>query len=478
MNKFVGRRAEIGRLEGLSRKRSASLVVIKGRRRIGKSRLVAEFGRQFDRYYALSGIPPSATTTVQDQLDQFGWQLGRELDQLAFKDRDWNDAFLRLANVAREGRVLILLDEISWMGSKDPHFLGKLKNAWDMEFKKNPNLVLVLCGSISSWIDENILSHTGFLGRISLNLTLEELPLEDCDQFWEATGAEISAYEKFKVLAVTGGVPKYLEEIRPELTAEENIRLLCFEQSGFLFNEFEHVFTDIFAKRSESYKRIVLEIAGGHYEYGDIYRKLGSEKGGTVGNYLDDLAQAGFVSRDYTWLLDSGRVSKLSRFRIRDNYLRFYLKYILPNKDRIVRHTFDDMSLSSLPGWDTVMGLQFENLVLSNRQYLWALLGIQPQDIVYDNPFFQRKTARQAGCQVDYMIQTRHDTLYVCEIKFTRQPVDISVIESMRDKLNNISVPSHISKRPVLIYVNGVSDAVVQQNYFVKLINFSELLGN
>jgi uncharacterized protein len=106
--------------------------------------------------------------------------------------------------------VLLFFDEISWMGSKDPTFLGKRKNAWDLQFKKNDRLVFVVCGSASSWIEENLLSSTGFVGRISYRLTLEELPLPDCNRFWPDS---IATYEKFKILSVTGGVPKYLEEI-------------------------------------------------------------------------------------------------------------------------------------------------------------------------------------------------------------------------------------------------------------------------
>ena len=94
------------------------------------------------------------------------------------------------------------------MGSKDPTFLGKLKTAWDLYFKNNPQLVLILCGSISSWIEENILSSTGFMGRISLDIILEELPLYECNEFWNAEQNRASAFDKLKVLSVMGGVPR------------------------------------------------------------------------------------------------------------------------------------------------------------------------------------------------------------------------------------------------------------------------------
>lgn len=116
------------------------------------------------------------------------------------------------------------------MGFKDPNFLGNLKTAWDIYFKKNPKLVLILCGS--AWIEKNILSSSGFLGRISYTLTLEELSLPECKEFWNKYDNRISAYEKFKILSVIGGVPRYLEEVIATKTAEENINNLCFKKGG------------------------------------------------------------------------------------------------------------------------------------------------------------------------------------------------------------------------------------------------------
>ncbi|MBI1954016.1 MAG: ATP-binding protein [Proteobacteria bacterium] len=475
VNFFVGRKKELQQLNALLNKNSTSLVVVRGRRRIGKSRLVQEFGQKF-KMYTFSGVPPTEKTTCKDELYEFGWQLGKALGQPPFKDDDWNDLFLRLAYHTREGRVVILLDEISWMGSKDPHFLGKLKNAWDLEFKKNPHLILVLCGSVSSWIEKNILSSTGFLGRISLNLLLEELPLSDCNKFWQATGGEISAYEKFKILSVTGGVPKYLEEIQPHLSAEANIKNLCFDRAGLLFNEFHQIFTDIFSSRSEIYKRIVQCLADGKYDYEAIYKRLNVEKSGVISGYLAELVKSGFVRRDYTWHLHNGRPSKLSHYRISDNYLRFYLKYIAPNKEKIERNSYCEQSLSFFLGWEGIMGLQFENLVLSNRLSLLKLLNIKPDEALYDNPFFQKKTLRQESCQIDYLIQTRFDTLYICEIKFSRYPLKMNILNDVQEKIEKLKVPRHMSRRPVLIHVNGVKDDVSESRYFSNIIDFSQLL--
>lgn len=132
--------------------------------------------------------------------------------------------------------------------------------------------------------------------------------------------------------------------------------------------------------------------------------------------------------------------------------------------------------LANLAGLDGVMGLQFENLVINNRKILWNMMGIPPEEIVMDGPFFQNSSARQAGCQIDYMVQTRFNTLYICEVKFTKNPVDLQIIDEMEEKIQRLKVPKRFSIRPVLIHVNGVEDSVLDQQYFDKIIDFGQLL--
>src|SRR5207253_1743846 len=121
--------------------------------------------------------------------------------------------------------------------------------------------------------------------------------------------------------------------------------------------------------------------------------------------YLNEILLAGFIARDHTWKISTGMDSKLSNFRLSDNYLRFYLKYIDKNLTKINRNSFNFISLSSLPEWNTIMGFQFENLILNNRQSIHAALNIKQEEIISENPYFQRKTSRILGCQIDYMIQ-------------------------------------------------------------------------
>lgn len=474
MQRFVGRKEELNLLHGLLEKQSASLVVVYGRRRIGKSRLVEEFARNL-KMAAFSGLPPQPSRTRESQLNEFVKQMARQFPIHPKTFTDWGDAFLALAQYVSRGQYILLFDEISWMGDCDPDFLGKLKNAWDTLFKKNDRLILILCGSVSTWISENILSNTGFYGRISLKIQLRELSIRDCNSFWLQQGDRSSPHEKLKLLSVTGGIPKYLEEIKPGCSAEENIRQLCFLESGLLFNDFDIIFSALLQRESKYYEKIVLLLGDQSCEQQQLIERLEIEGGGLISTYLNELVTAGFVARDYTWHFKTNHVAKNSRYRLSDNYLRFYLRYIKPNIQKIRNGQFKQHSLTALPGWASLMGLQLENLVLNNRHAVKEKMGIYPDEVVYDNPYFQKKTSRHRGCQIDYLVQTKFGNLYLCEVKFSRNIIKSDVIDEIQEKIKNLSVPRNFSIRPILIHANEVHDEVVDSGYFAKIIDLATL---
>jgi AAA+ ATPase superfamily predicted ATPase len=143
------------------RQPKAHLVVIRGRRRIGKSRLVEE-AKGKHRMLSFTGIAPSEGIDAQAQRQTYANQLSRQLNLPEMIFRDWGQAFEFLHRSLLQEPLIILFDEISWMGSKGPTFLPKLKNAWDHFFSKNKNLLLVLCGSVSIWIEKNIIQSSAF----------------------------------------------------------------------------------------------------------------------------------------------------------------------------------------------------------------------------------------------------------------------------------------------------------------------------
>ncbi|MDX8431252.1 MAG: ATP-binding protein [Candidatus Algichlamydia australiensis] len=468
---FIGRDQHLAKLNKLFKRKSASLVVVRGRRRIGKSRLIDEFCKDH-KTLRFTGLAPTEKTTKQNQREEFARQLEEVLDFPGLRADDWGDLFSLLAKQTRKGPIVIVFDEISWMGSLDPTFMGKLKILWDTEFSKNPELIFILCGSVSSWIEKNIISSTSFFGRICQKIQLEELTLHECNELLNANQFKGSVLEKLMLLGITGGVPWYLELIDPELSADENIKELCFKKDGILFDEFRRIFHDLFGKRSHIYQKIVRIIADGPCEYKEIAAKLNYPSGGPLSDYLNDLVLSGYVEKNHTWSIKTGRESKLFHYRLCDHYLRFYLKYIEPNRNQVEKNRFITSVISSLPGWGAMMGFQFENLVLHNRNLVLKELKIDYADIIYDNPFFQRKTSKQSGCQIDYLIQTRYNTLYVCEIKFSKNPVSPKVFSEIKEKITRIQVPKGFSCIPVLIHINGCSESLEG----IRTVDFGDLV--
>lgn len=474
---FFGREKELEILNNLTQKKTASLVVLKGRRRIGKSTLIEQFSRPY-ALYKFSGLAPTPEMTDQDQRDFFAKQFKKHF-KISITAEDWWDLFsalsLQIAQIDSKQWAVILLDEISWMAGEDTTFLSKFKEAWDSDFKKKDKLILVLCGSVSSWIEKNIIGNTGFVGRVSLNMALEPLPLNICNYFFRKK--MLSAYDKLKFLSITGGTPKYLEELNLNLSMDDNIKNLCFAKEGFLYNEFDQIFNDTVLSHAKVYKEIVLALASsGSLERSEIIEKIKLAEGGDLSDYLNNLITAGFISREYTWSLTDRQVSRFSKFRLSDNYLRFYLRAILPNRELVEKNLLTPGSLSSFTGWNSLIGLQFETLVINNKNLLIKLLGIDFNDVQICNPYFQKANSKQRGCQIDFLIQTKTNVLYVCEIKFSKNSLDSAVISEMKEKLQNLSVPKSFSVVPVLIHVNGVSESVIEADYFYKIIDFERFL--
>lgn len=473
---FVGRSEELSLLKLLEKKSTASLVVIRGRRRIGKSRLVAKF-TEGKKLFSFTGLAPEPGVTAKDQRQMFADRLAEQAGLRGLSTDNWSDLFFHLARETAKGKVIIFFDEISWMAHKDPTFLPKFKTAWDEQLSQNPNLILIVCGSVSVWIQRNILSATAFVGRISLEILLEELSLKESNELLDRLKFSGSAYEKFQILAVTGGVPWYLEQVISTDTAFSFISRLCFTKGGVLANDFEKIFHDLFNKRSPVYRKLVESLVDQPLEYGELCEKMGYKNSGRFSEYLNNLVLSGFIRRDPLWQVGKGESTKLCRYRLSDNYIRFYLKYIVKNKSKIDAGKMVVSSMSAFSGWETLMGFQFENLMLNHRKILLEALEIPPEDVVADNAFFQRQTQSQQACQIDYLIETKYKTLYVCEIKFSRDLIGSSVIQEVEEKIARLVKPKGVNCIPVLIHVNGVTEGLLEKDYFRRLVDIREMLN-
>jgi uncharacterized protein len=475
---FIGRDTELAQLRRTARLSKAGLIVCRGRRRIGKSTLIEHFAAELEHFYEFQGLAPREEIGNQHQLENFGRQLAEQHSLPALRLQNWHEAFALLARLTEGQRALIILDEISWMASRDKDFVGQLKIAWDTRFKKNRRLLLVLCGSVSSWIDKNILNSADFLGRVSLSLELRELPLDKCNEFVSeiggAAGRRMSTLERSRILCVTGGVPRYLEEIEYGATAERNIIDLCFTRGGLLVDEFDKIFNDIFSARAATYRQMVATLTDGPRTFSEICAALGVAPSGVLSEYLEDLETAGFLQRDYVYSLATGKRGKLSRYRLKDNYLRFYLKYIEPVREKIESGILDSDSVRSFATFDAIMGLQFENLVLNNIPLVLKGLRINLTHVRSASPYFQNETRRGEACQVDLLIDTKY-AVYLCEIKF-RTKLNSSIVDEVAEKAKRLKIDRGKSLRRVLIYMGELAPGLEASGAFDLLIPFEQFL--
>ena len=475
---FIGREEYLGKMDALWRKRASSFVVVSGRRRIGKSTLVEEFARRSGcRFIEIAGLPPEKKMTNARQLENFCERLAHETGLPEPKADCWAKAFDALASaVGSRERTIVFLDEISWMGRYDSAFAGFLKNAWDIQLSKKSRLILVVAGSVSAWIHANIQHGKGFVGRISLDITLPELPVRECVAFWGRKATRTSTREMLDMLSVTGGVPKYLAEMDASLSADENVRRMCFEPDGYLYGDFNRIFDDVFDATVAAKRKIVTALADGPASVAELAERFDTDPNGHLSSDLKELMEAGFVAASAGLNPQTGRPMREVRYRLKDNYTRFYLKYVLPKRPAIEAGVFKYLSLDRLPGWDAIMGLQFENLVLNNFPLLAREVGLVGKNVESVAPYFRRGGSTYPGVQIDMLVQLPKSA-YVVEIK-RKAKIGTSIEDEVREKVQKLALPKFKSVKTVLVYDGEIDPEVEENGYFDYLIPAERLLGS
>ena len=476
---FFGREAELSQLEGWWEKRVPSLVTCRGRRRIGKSTLIEEFARRSGaRFIKLEGLRPKEGMSDADERDFFASKLSSLTGCERTTPADWYSAFVRLNREIGKGRTVVLLDEVSWMAHYSLTFPEVLKNAWDDLFKKHGELVFVVCGSVSTWIRDNVVKNRAYVGRRSLDLVIGELPLSACVQFWGRKATRIDLREIIDVLSVTGGVPRYLEEMNPSLSAEENIRRMCFLPKSPLREDFDDMFEDVITRQPRFSAQVLRAFVDGPKSATEVAASLKIVKGGDVTNAIADLVEAGFLAEAGRINPETGKELRERRYRLRDNYSRFYLKYVEPYKRVIDDGSFAYSSLEEFEGYDAVLGLAFENLIVNNYRDLIPFLHLNGAIVTSAGPYVRReaKGARgRVGCQVDLLVQVRR-AIYVIEVKRKRE-IGRDIIEQVDRKVRAIRRPDGVSVKAALVYDGHLSPVAAADGYFDAIVPVSKLLG-
>ena len=475
---FFGREEQIEQLEALWRKRVGSLVTCRGRRRIGKSTLIEAFAKKTkSRFIKIEGVKPKGRFSNENELAAFAMQLAAQTEADPTPPANWLNAFIRLNDKIRDDeRTVVLLDEISWLGYYDGMFADTLRIAWENYWKKHDRLIVVLCGSVSTWIKENVIDNSAYLGRRSLDLLVGELPLRECARFWGAEADRLAVKEIVDVLSVTGGVPRYLEEVDPGLSADDNLKRMCYSPNSILRVDFDEMFNDVITNQPQLSAKVLRTLVDGPRSATEIAEALGMEKGGHVSGALLQLAEAGFVSGEAGLNPETGAEVRERRYRLRDNYTRYYLKFVERVKSAIDAGTYAFTSLARLDGWNAVMGLQFENLVVNHYPELLPHLHLGGAVLTSAAPYrkFGRRDRNQ-GCQVDLLLQAAN-MLYFIETKRCRR-IEPSIVGEVDEKVKRVSRPDGVSARAALVYDGELALSVEADGYFDAVVPFRKLLG-
>ena len=476
---FFGREDVLSQLASLWGKRVSSLVTCRGRRRIGKSTVIERFATQTEsRFIKIEGKRPRPGMTNESELQEFARQLADQCDTERTVPSDWRDAFRRLDSVVKDGeKTVVLLDEVSWLAYYADDFADDLKIIWDNKLKKHDRLVLVVCGSVSSWIRDNIVDNGAYMGRRSLDIVVQELPLHECVKFWGPAADRIATKEILDVLSVTGGVPRYLEEINPSLSAAENIRNLAFRPNGVLRVDYDEMFADVITKRPRFAADVLECLVDGPLGTPEIAKRLGVDRSGNITFALKQLEEAGFVSSDVGLNPETGEVAKDRNYRLRDNYSRFYLKCIRPVARIIDEGSYAFHSLDQISEWNSIMGLAFENLIVNNYRELLAPLHMDRALVVSAAPFWRAASAKtgRKGVQIDLLVQTKM-SICIVEIKRKRE-IGREIVGEISEKCERLAKRPGVSLRTAFVYDGELAPSVEADGYIDSIVSARQLLG-
>ena len=472
---FYGRDELLVDLDSLWGKNSPSLVTCRGRRRIGKSTLIARFAELSNaRFIKIEGERPDEDMSNEDELVTFAEQLSLYASKDVSVAKNWLQAFKSLDNVLDDRRTVVLLDEVSWLAYFDKRFAATLKIAWDSMFKNHRHLVFVVCGSVSTWIKEKIIDSRSYYGRRSLDIVVPELTLKDCARFWSGRSDRISVRDILDILSITGGVPRYLEEVNPSQSVDDNIRRMAFRPDSTLRRDFDEMFKDVITKRPRMVAMVLEALVDGPMTMSEISGAISVGAGGNVSAALDQLVEAGLVSRDIGMNPETGDEIRERRYRLSDNYVRFYLKCIRPAAKTIDAGTFRYSRLARFEEWNAVKGFAFENLIVNHYGELLPYLHLG-ESHVYSAAPYRKNGPKGKGLQIDLLIQTRRSQCVV-EIK-RKNTIGRGIVDEVAEKIRRLKHAPDSSVRAALVYEGELAETVPADGYFDAIIPFRRLLG-
>jgi AAA+ ATPase superfamily predicted ATPase len=462
---FVGRDYYLKRLNNLYREQTGRIVVLYGRRRIGKSELIHHFCEKKTFLY-FEGLEHE---TTKSQIENFIYNLAEQLNQPHLKNTkfiSWNDVFLFLTHNVfnKKEKYVLALDELQWLAAGQVKLINQLKSYWDLHWKKQ-NVFLVLCGSIAHFMVKKVIRSKAFYGRIDCELLIAGLnPAELRILLPKRNVNEVLLYSM-----VMGGVPKYFDLIQSNKSFEQNINQLMFQEGGFFTDEVDKVFYSQF-REHRTYKAIIEKLVKQNLSLEEISKSIKYTSGGSLKSFIDNLELAGFVQ---TYNSVDSNSQKAKKYKLVDEFLIFYFKFILPNNKLIKSNKKIDLfSKLVKPFWNSWLGISFELFCIKNSFSISEKLGFSDK-VIKSGPFFSKKQ----GFQFDLVYFRSDKTISLCEIKYNESPVDTEVIKDFNQKLLRLRVPRGYSIEKIIITKNGISKSLSTSGYFDHTFEIDEIFS-
>ena len=306
-------------------KRTAQLVVVTGRRRVGKTFLIDTF---FQKNYSfqISGIQDY---TMDESLDMFAEQLGVYSGTSSPTLKNWNEAFMALRKyldtLNKDEKLVVFFDEMPWLAEPASGFMKAFEKFWLNWAERHDNLVFIACGSVTSWMAEKIFHNTGGLfHRCTRSLYMQPLRLYEVEELLQSEGIILPRQDIAWGYMVLGGIPQYWEILDNEMSLSQNIDELFFSENGALRDEVQELY-GVLSSHSDDYMRVVEQLSKKRsgLTQEEIAKKVKLTGPNDLAKILKDLCRSGFVRETFVF----GRGIKKPVYQLADFYTAFYFHF-------------------------------------------------------------------------------------------------------------------------------------------------------
>ncbi len=418
---MIGRKAELEILEDCKNADHSRLVVVYGRRRVGKTFLVREaFDYRFT--FTHSGLENGS---YREQLAAFWGELRRQTGSQCPAPKNWMEAFEALKDAiaaSKDERKTLFIDELPWMDTRNSGFLKAIEAFWNGWASARKDIVMVVCGSAASWMTKKILQNRGGLfNRANRTLRLEPFTLAECEEFVRSEGIAMDRKDIVSAYMIFGGAPYYWSLLDRRQSLSQNIDRLFFGKTAELADEFSRLYRSVFSS-PEPYIAIVTAL--GTRKAGMTREELaaivpGMANDGTLTELLRDLETSGFVRR----YVETGNARKGSVFQLVDNYTLFHFQFVRGYSGRDPSRWSHMARDARRMTWE---GLAFERVCLQHSEQIKAALGISGVETSESAWRCVSRDPDIQGAQIDLVIERADRVVNLCEMKFSSEQFAIT----------------------------------------------------